>query len=99
MVEQNPKYVEEAKKLLKDFPNMRDFYAEGLHTFTFKKKYDVIWIQWVSNHLTDEDYINFLQRCSENLTETVRIILFTISDLKLGNHCCERKYYKVRLYC
>jgi len=50
---------------------MKEFYAEGLQSFQFKHKYDVIWIQWVSSHLTDQDYIDFLRRCSESLTETV----------------------------
>ena len=25
--------------------------------------YDIIWIQWVIGHLTDEDLIAFLKRC------------------------------------
>ncbi len=50
---------------------MKDFYAEGLQTFQFKKPYDVIWVQWVSSHLTDEDYIDFLKRCADSLTDTV----------------------------
>jgi len=75
LVDQNPKYVEEAKNILKDCANMKDFYVDGLQTFTPQKKYDCIWIQWVSNHLTDEDYVSFLKRCSESLTETGIIVV------------------------
>jgi len=75
LIDQNPKYVEEAKNVLKDCPNMKDFYAEGLQTFQFKKQYDVIWVQWVSSHLTDEDYIDFLKRCADSLTETGIVVV------------------------
>jgi len=88
--------------VLKDCPNMKDFYAEGLQTFQFKKQYDVIWVQWVSSHLTDEDYIDFLKRCADSLTETVRFEIFmeerVIIFLK-GYCCCEGKFGKVWIYC
>jgi Putative hydroxyindole-O-methyltransferase. len=63
--------VEQAKILLKDYPNMREFYAEGLQSFDFKHKYDCIWVQWVSSHLTDDDFVVFLNKCADALTETV----------------------------
>ena len=47
LVDQNPIYVDEAKKILKDFSTMKDFYVDGLQTFVPKKEYDCIWIQWV----------------------------------------------------
>ena len=63
--------MDEAKVVLKEFKNMKEFYAQGLQEFEFKHKYDCIWIQWVSSHLTDEDLIAFLQKCGKNLTDTV----------------------------
>jgi len=75
LVDQNAKYVDEAKNILKGCPNMKDFYVEGLQTFTPQKQYDCIWIQWVSNHLTDDDYVDFLKRCGENLTTTGIIVV------------------------
>ena len=30
-------------------------------------RYDLIWIQWVSGHLTDEDLIQFFKRCHQAL--------------------------------
>lgn len=71
MVDQSPPLVEEGKKLLKDYPNMRNFYCKGLQDFVFEYKYDCIWIQWVSSHLTDDDFVAFLKKCSESLTSTV----------------------------
>ncbi len=36
----------------------------GLQNFTPEPNaYDIIWIQWVTGHLTDEDFIAFMTRC------------------------------------
>lgn len=35
-------------------------------------RYDIIWIQWVSGHLTDNDLIEFLKRCRSGLTSNGR---------------------------
>jgi hypothetical protein len=36
----------------------------GLQNFTpSQEAYDVIWIQWVLGHLTDDDLVGFLKRC------------------------------------
>ena len=36
----------------------------GLQNFTpSQEAYDVIWIQWVLGHLTDDDLVAFLKRC------------------------------------
>lgn len=44
-------------------------FVEGLQTFEPQDKYyDLIWIQWVSGHLTDEDFVGFIQRCKVSLT-------------------------------
>ncbi|VIO88147.1 Hypothetical 26.1 kDa protein in POP4-SHM1 intergenic region, putative [Brugia malayi] len=37
--------------------------------------YDLIWIQWVTGHLTDDDFSKFLRRCKEGLKENGSIIL------------------------
>ncbi|EFO22942.2 hypothetical protein LOAG_05539 [Loa loa] len=37
--------------------------------------YDLIWIQWVTGHLTNSDFFKFLQRCKEGLKENGCIIL------------------------
>ncbi|CAG9530300.1 unnamed protein product [Cercopithifilaria johnstoni] len=37
--------------------------------------YDLIWIQWVTGHLTNNDFCKFLQRCKEGLKENGCIVL------------------------
>jgi protein N-terminal methyltransferase len=71
MVDQSAQLVEQGKELLKNSPSMKNFYVKGLQDFEFEHKYDCIWIQWVSSHLTDDDFIQFLKKCSESLTKTV----------------------------
>lgn len=40
----------------------------GLQDFSPKEKYyDVIWVQWVTGHLTDDDFVSFLIRCKNGL--------------------------------
>lgn len=40
----------------------KDF--SGLQTFAPPVgRYDLIWIQWVSGHLTDDDFVEFFKRC------------------------------------
>lgn len=39
-------------------------FLESLHVFKpTPGTYDLIWIQWVTGHLTDEDFVDFLKRC------------------------------------
>ncbi|VDM39936.1 unnamed protein product [Toxocara canis] len=37
--------------------------------------YDLIWVQWVTGHLTDEDFERFFRRCREGLREGGCIVL------------------------
>ncbi|CAJ0929598.1 unnamed protein product, partial [Mesorhabditis belari] len=51
-------------------------FVEGLQTFTPPEgRYDLIWIQWVSGHLTDSDFIEFFQRCKQGLRPGGCIVL------------------------
>lgn len=66
MVEQNANFLEKAKSYLgeKCLKQIGEFYSQGLQDFKPERgKYDVIWMQWVLGHLTDEDLINFLKVC------------------------------------
>lgn len=64
LVDQDPKFVEEARKTLGDNEKVGQFFCSGLQQFTPEvEKYDVIWIQWVLSHLTDEDLKQLLKRC------------------------------------
>lgn len=66
LVEQNPLFLEQAKKYLNSLDNkIGQYYLSGLQNFQPEtEKYDVIWIQWVVGHLTDSDLIKFLKSCS-----------------------------------
>lgn len=64
LVDQDPKFIEKAKNLLQENNNVGELYCSGLQEFVPEKgKYDVIWMQWVLTHLTDEDLTALLQRC------------------------------------
>ncbi|KAG5892412.1 hypothetical protein JTB14_003348 [Gonioctena quinquepunctata] len=69
MVEQNPKFIEQAKNYLgAKLSKVNEFFPVGLQNFEPEsRKYDVIWIQWVLGHLTDDDLINFLESCQNGL--------------------------------
>ncbi|KAK0404280.1 hypothetical protein QR680_017380 [Steinernema hermaphroditum] len=45
-------------------------FVEGLQTFTpAENTYDVVWVQWVTGHLTDQHFIDFFTRCKAALRE------------------------------
>ncbi|CAI5437809.1 unnamed protein product [Caenorhabditis angaria] len=51
-------------------------FVEGLQNFAPpEKRYDLIWIQWVSGHLTEEDLISFFERCKEGIKPDGCIVL------------------------
>uniref|UniRef100_A0A1I7T0R7 Alpha N-terminal protein methyltransferase 1 n=1 Tax=Caenorhabditis tropicalis TaxID=1561998 RepID=A0A1I7T0R7_9PELO len=51
-------------------------FVEGLQTFEPpKRKYDLIWIQWVSGQLTDQDLTSYLERCIEGLAPNGTIVI------------------------
>lgn len=65
LVEQNPIFLEQARSYMGNkISKVTNFYPEGLQHFRPESnKYDVIWIQWVLGHLTDNDLVNFLLSC------------------------------------
>ncbi|CAG7717109.1 unnamed protein product [Allacma fusca] len=68
LVDQDPKFIDRAKENLKDIAQVGELYCSGLQLFTPNPKtYDVIWCQWVLCYMTDDDLIQFLQRCSSAL--------------------------------
>lgn len=73
-----------AKEDLKDEPKVGKFYELGMQDMKFEEKYDIVWIQWVIGHLTDNDLIEYLNKCKSNLTANV------IEDY-LGRHRRQRQ--------
>lgn len=63
--------MEQAKTVLSGNPRVGEFYQLGMQEAVFEHKYDLIWIQWVIGHLTDNDLIEFLRRCDQALTPEV----------------------------
>eukprot|EP00898_Chlorokybus_atmophyticus_P009281 jgi/Chlat1/983/Chrsp108S01412 len=52
------------------------FFEQGLQEFKPEAgRYDVIWVQWVTGHLTDEDFITFFQQCADAVQPDGLIIL------------------------
>ena len=54
------KYIGSEKK------RVRNLYCMGMQEFNPEEGvYDLIWCQWVMGHLTDSDFIVFLQKCKK----------------------------------
>jgi protein N-terminal methyltransferase len=67
--------VEQSERLLRGVPDyvaspkLGQLFCMGLQDFEPPaKSYDLIWIQWVSSHLTDLDFVAFLKRCQRALS-------------------------------
>lgn len=65
MVEQNASFLDKAKVYLgQKKEKVINYFEDGLQNFQpLSQNYDVIWIQWVVGHLTDEHLVQFLERC------------------------------------
>lgn len=46
-----------------------------------RRRYDVVWIQWVLNYLTDADLLAFLQRCARALRDPARDLVFVKENM------------------
>lgn len=75
MIEQSKRLLSSAAGYIGEAHTRVKFIEVGLQDFIPEKIYDVIWIQWVVGHLTDEDYILFFQRCASGLRQDGVIIL------------------------
>uniref|UniRef100_A0A8C5QIF0 protein N-terminal methyltransferase n=1 Tax=Leptobrachium leishanense TaxID=445787 RepID=A0A8C5QIF0_9ANUR len=77
LVDMMEPFLEQAQNYLEqEGERVETLYCYSLQEFTpAVGKYDVIWIQWVSGHLTDKDLLEFLLRCRNGLKENGVIIL------------------------
>lgn len=66
MVDVTEKFIEDSASYIgADNSRIGQKYVESLHEFEPRERhYDLIWIQWVTGHLTDEDFVNFFRRCA-----------------------------------
>ncbi|XP_072176826.1 N-terminal Xaa-Pro-Lys N-methyltransferase 1-like [Diadema setosum] len=71
MVEQTQKFLDSAKSYIgAESERVERLICRGLQDYSPQPEhYDVIWVQWVLGHLTDDHLIHFLRRCKAGLTE------------------------------
>lgn len=71
MVEQNQSFLNGARAYIgQEAHRVDQLYCSGLQDFVPEEgKYDVIWCQWVTGHLTDKDLVSFLRRCRAGLRQ------------------------------
>ncbi|XP_017784333.1 PREDICTED: N-terminal Xaa-Pro-Lys N-methyltransferase 1 [Nicrophorus vespilloides] len=69
LVEQNAEFLEQAKDYLQpEILKIGEFYPISLQYFQPQEnKYDVVWMQWVLGHLTDDHLVDFLITCKKSL--------------------------------
>ncbi|KAM8930986.1 N-terminal Xaa-Pro-Lys N-methyltransferase 2 [Pelodytes ibericus] len=77
LVDMTESFLDEAQNYLEEESDrVETLYCYSLQDFTpAVRKYDVIWMQWVSGYLTDRDLLEFLIRCKNGLKENGVIIL------------------------
>jgi protein N-terminal methyltransferase len=68
LVEPVANLLDEAKELMKKEPRAERYLLVGLQDFSPESgRYDVIWNQWCCLYLTDDDLVEYLQRCKAAL--------------------------------
>ncbi|XP_060519045.1 N-terminal Xaa-Pro-Lys N-methyltransferase 1-B [Cylas formicarius] len=79
MVEQNAAFLKQAQDYLGPHlysEKIDKIYSTALQYFEPDfEKYDVIWIQWVLGHLTDDDFVIFLKKCRNGLKRNGVIVV------------------------
>ncbi|KAM4721498.1 N-terminal Xaa-Pro-Lys N-methyltransferase 2 [Rhinophrynus dorsalis] len=77
LVDMMDPFLEEAQNYLEEEGDrVETLYCYNLQDFVPAiRKYDVIWMQWVSGYLTDRDFLEFLIRCKNGLKDNGVIIL------------------------
>ena len=76
LAEQDEKFCLQAKEYIGNDSKLGEIYNVGLQEFTpERKKYDVIWAQWVLAHLTDNDLIDFFKRSTSGLKKDGFLIM------------------------
>lgn len=65
MVDVTSKFIEQSNEFIgENCAKIGNKFVEGLQTFEPRMNtYNLIWIQWVIGHLTDDDCVKFLKRC------------------------------------
>lgn len=77
LVDVTQEFLDKAKNYLgEDGKRVENYFCCGLQDFQPQDgRYDVIWIQWVIGHLTDDDLVEFLRRCKGGLRSGGLIVI------------------------
>jgi len=77
LVDVTQEFLDQAKTYLgEDGKRVGNYFCSGLQEFVPEDgRYDVIWIQWVIGHLTDDHLVEFLRRCHKALRPNGLIVI------------------------
>ncbi|CAF96711.1 unnamed protein product, partial [Tetraodon nigroviridis] len=77
LVDVTQEFLDKAKTYLgSEGRRVGNFFCSGLQDFVPESgRYDVIWIQWVIGHLTDNHLVDFLERCHKALRPEGLIVI------------------------
>ncbi|VDK42451.1 unnamed protein product [Anisakis simplex] len=77
MVDVTENFIAESSKYIgADDKRVGQKFVCGLQDFEpLEHYYDLIWVQWVTGHLTDEDFMRFFRRCKDGIREGGCIVL------------------------
>ncbi|XP_028318747.1 N-terminal Xaa-Pro-Lys N-methyltransferase 1 [Gouania willdenowi] len=77
LVDVTQEFLNKARTYLgEEAKRVGNFFCSGLQEFVPEDgRYDVIWIQWVIGHLTDEHLVEFLRRCQKALRPNGLIVI------------------------
>ncbi|XP_040014067.1 N-terminal Xaa-Pro-Lys N-methyltransferase 1 isoform X2 [Xiphias gladius] len=77
LVDVTQEFLDKAKPYLgEEGKRVGNYFCSGLQDFVPEsERYDVIWIQWVIGHLTDDHLVEFLRRCQRALRPNGLIII------------------------
>lgn len=75
LFEKDKAFLEKCKKKFIGNDKIKNIYESSLENFQFKRKYNLIWIQWCLENLEDDDLRPFLKKCFENLNDNGIIII------------------------
>ncbi|XP_067339768.1 N-terminal Xaa-Pro-Lys N-methyltransferase 1 isoform X1 [Channa argus] len=77
LVDVTQEFLDKAKTYLgEESKRVENYFCTGLQDFVPESgRYDVIWIQWVIGHLTDDHLVKFLQRCQKALRPNGIIVI------------------------
>lgn len=77
LLEQNGDFLSQAPSYIgpKLAPKVGKYISCGMQNAVLNNSYDLIWIQWVTGHLTDVHLVEFLKKCAKALAENGIVVI------------------------